>query len=264
MNNTAYAWFVRGAAHAAMCRTSIESVKKADPGAQCIVVTDEANPPWQIPDVLLLNIDPGMPIMLANLEAQIQALSWAWTGNYERITFLDTDTLLLKPLLAFGDIAFTWRAYVGVGEEGEKVEGIAVRMPYNYGVIVARPCLKSFEAFIWLRERIRAMHSQNQQWYGNQLAAAELAGPRPESGGGIDQRCLPWKITNHGKTIQVGKLPCEQYNYTPQKPGEDVTEKYVLHFKGGKRDLMSIYAKRLGLGWYVQERDTDLAMVASL
>ena len=36
-----YAWFVRGAEHAAMCRTSVESARKADSGAQCVVVTDE-------------------------------------------------------------------------------------------------------------------------------------------------------------------------------------------------------------------------------
>lgn len=245
-----YAWFVRGAAHAAMCRTSIESVKKADAAARCIVVTDEPSQSWEIPGAALYHIAPGMPIMLANLEAQVTAMSVAWTENDESLTLLDTDTLLLKPLPCFGDIAFTWRDSIGLDEEGEKVEGIADRMPYNYGVIVARPGIRSFEALIWLRERIRSMHESSQKWYGNQLAAVELAGRRPERGSQLAPRTIPWRLTSHGKSLQVGKLPCETFNYTPQKANEDVSEKYVLHFKGGKRALMEGYARQLGIGWY--------------
>src|SRR6185295_2217377 len=177
-----YAWFVRGAQHAAMCRTSVEAVKKADPTGRCVVVTDEDNPAWEIPNVLLLHVEPSMPIMLANLEAQVSAMAFAWTENAERITLLDTDTLLLKPFEPFGDLTLTWRDSIGLDDDGEKVEGIADRMPYNYGVIAARPGIKSFEAMLWIRERIRAMHANHQKWYGNQLAVVELAGPRPESG----------------------------------------------------------------------------------
>lgn len=248
MNNSAYAWFVRGEVHAAMCRTSVESVKKADPGARCYVMTDEANPSWKIPGIQLNHIDSGMPIMLANLEAQIGALAAAWTDGFERLTFLDTDTLLLKPIEAHGDIAFTWRDSIGLDDDGEKVEGIASRMPYNYGVIVACPGIRSFEALVWIRERIRVMHFNHQQWYGNQLAVAELAGARPASGSEIVARTIPWKLTRHGKKLTVGKIPCETFNYTPQQPDEDVSGKYVLHFKGAKRALMSVYAEKLGIG----------------
>jgi hypothetical protein len=250
MNNHAYAWFVRGAAHAAMCRTSVESVKKADSGARCYVVTDETSPQWLIPWVQQLHVETGLPIMLANLEAQVGALAAAWTDGFERLTFLDTDTLLLKPFEPFGDIAFTWRDCIGLDDDGEKVEGIATRMPYNYGVIVVEPGIRSFEAMIWLRERIRSMHANHQSWYGNQLAAAELAGRRPQEGAEIEKRRIPWKIINHGKEVQVGKLPCLTHNYTPQNATEDLGGKYVLHFKGGKRSLMKVYAQRLGLNWY--------------
>lgn len=253
MNNSSYAWFVRGAKHAAMCRTSVESVKKADPGAQCVVVTDEHNPSWKIPDVVLQYIDPGMPIMLANLEAQVSALASAWVDHYEKLTLLDTDTIVLKPLLTSGDIAFTWRDSIGTDDDGEKVEGIANRMPYNYGVIVCNPGIRSFEALIWIRERVRVMHPGSQQWYGNQLAAVELAGARPVKDAEVSIRSIPWRLTKLGKQIRVGKIPCETCNYTPQTPDEDVSGKYVLHFKGKRRDLMKVYAERLGLGWYVND-----------
>lgn len=252
MNNSAYAWFVRGESHAAMCRTSVESVKKADPGARCYVVTDEVSSTWSIPDVQLMHIESGMPIMLANLEAQVAALAAAWTDGFERLTLIDTDTIVLKPIVCFGDLAFTWRDSIGLDDDGEKVEGIANRMPYNYGVIIAKPGIRAFEALIWLRERIRGMHSTHQCWYGNQLAAAELAGPRPKTdcGGQLDERRIPWKITAHGKALQIGKLPCERFNYTPQTAVENIDDKYVLHFKGKKRALMKDYAALCGLGWY--------------
>lgn len=250
MNNTAYAWYVRGEAHAAMCRTSVESVKKHDHGARCYVVTDETGFTWSIPGVQLLHIEAGMPIMLANLEAQVGALAAAWTDHFEKLTFLDTDTLLLKPIEAHGDITFTWRDSIGLDDDGEKVEGIASRMPYNYGVIVVRPGIRAFEAMLWIRERIRVMHGDHQRWYGNQLAVAELAGARPASGTESAFRTIPWKLTKHGKSLTVGKIPCETFNYTPQKPDEDVSGKHLLHFKGGKRALMGVYAEKLGLGWY--------------
>lgn len=260
-----YAWFVRGATHAAMCRTSVESVKKADPKARCIVVTDERQHDWDIPGVLHLQIDEGLPIMLANLEAQVSAMSAAWNDNHEQIVFLDTDTLMLKPMECFGDIAFTYRDNVGIDDNGEKVEGVAARMPFNYGVVIARPSLKSFEAMLWIRERIRSMHYTHQHWYGNQLAAAELGGRMPDKDVEIVDRVIPWKLTKAGKTLQVGKIPCERFNYTPQALDEDVTEKFVLHFKGARRDLMKPYAERLGLNWYVQDqsRATDESVRAA-
>jgi len=263
-----YAWFVRGKEHAAMCRTSVEAVKRADPHSRCLVVTDEVSPAWDIPNAAVSHIGPGMPIMLANLEAQVSALAAAWTDGAESITFLDTDTLLLKPVPVMGDITFTWRDSIGTDDDGEKVEGIASRMPYNYGVIVARPCIRAFESFIWMRERIRGMHANHQSWYGNQLAAAELGGRRPQSGSTIDPRPIPWRLTNVGKTVNVGKIPCTEYNWTPQSPNDSLDGKYVAHFKGGKRHLMEWYAKRMGLGWYVEAKPKlelpNLAMVASL
>ena len=245
-----YAWFVRGDEHAAMCATSIASVRKADPEARCIVVSDDVKAKWQL-DAIHLTCNPeGMPIMLANLEGQINALAYAWEHDAKQITFLDTDTILLKPFQYIGVVNFTWRDKVGNDDNDEKIVGISERMPYNYGVITARPSLSAFEIFVWMRERIRQMHLNHQQWYGNQLAVVELAGPIPQG----EQteaviREIPWRITSAGKSVMIGKLPCEQYNYTPQKANEDVSFKYVLHFKGARRNLMAGYARAMGLPW---------------
>lgn len=244
-----YAWFVRGAAHAAMCASSIESVLKADPKAHLVVVTDEESPEWELP-VALSRIEPGLPIMLANLEAQCQTLATSRYGD--SVTFLDTDVLMLEPLdfAAGADLVTTWRDHVGSTEEGEKIEGIANRMPYNYGVLGAIAGYRGLEALIWMRERIRKMSARRQEWYGNQLALAELAGPRPDSGASLDLRPIPWSEITHGNAVGISKLPCERFNYTPRMVGEAIHGKRAfLHFKGHARGLMESYAKRLGFGW---------------
>lgn len=244
-----YVYFVRGAKHAAMCRTSIESVKRADPKAHFVVMTDEAHE-WTIPEASVHQFEGGMPIMLANLEAQCLALSIA-TYN-EPVTFLDTDILMIEPLPAVegAHMTITWRDHALMTDEGEKVEAVASTMPYNYGVIRANACYRTHDAFIWMRERIRKMHEGHQKWYGNQLALFELAGPRPEGGMRVDARRIPWLLTNHGNPIQIAKLPGERWNYTPQKVGERLHGvRSLLHFKGGARALMESYAKRLELPW---------------
>lgn len=256
-----YSYFVRGAKHAAMCRTSLASVQKADPEARFIVMTDEPNRSWDVPTASVRTFEPGMPIMLANLEAQCRALAMVDAG--ESVTFLDTDILLLEPLpviagdipgIEDADLSITWRDHALVGDGGEKVEAVAGTMPYNYGVMRAISCYRTMEAFIWLRERIRKMQDTSKSWYGNQLALAELAGPRPTEGMRIENRHIPWLLTSSGNTIRIAKLPGERWNWTPSKVGERLHGvRSVLHFKGRARGLMESYAKRLEIPWYVPE-----------
>ena len=253
---TMYSYFVRGARHAAMCRTSIESVKKADPKAHFVVMTDEATRRWEIPEAAVHQFEDGMPIMLANLEAQCLALSIA--AYHETVTFLDTDILMLEPLPAIegAHMTITWRDHALVGDDGEKVEAVASSMPYNYGVIRATSCYRTQEAFIWMRERVRKMHDGHQKWYGNQLALFELAGPRPSEGMRIDARRIPWMLTKLGNPVNIAKLPGERWNWTPSKVGEKLHGvRSLVHFKGRARGLMESYVKRLGLTWHVEPQE---------
>lgn len=245
-HRTVYCFYVRGEKHAAMCRTAIESIRAVDIFNRIIVVTDEEG--HHFPHATTLRIPPGLPIMLANVEAQVAALISQHSDRDTRLVFLDTDVLLLKPFTTEADLLVTWRDSIGE-IEGEKVEGVAGRMPYNYGVMVARADRPAIEAFIWLRERVRKMHAGHKQWYGNQLALAELCGPRPSEGTAVDWRRIPWMLTEHGMAMEIEKVPCDRYNYTPSRVGENLEGKHVLHFKGTARALMESYAKRLGLSW---------------
>lgn len=246
---TTYVWFVRGAQHAAMCRTSMEAAYKADKWGRRVVVSDDKE--THALDEYAeghLTIPAGMPIMVANIEAQLTALI---EGADDYYVFLDTDVLLLKSIPQVGELTVTWRDHVAVTEEGEKVAGIAGAMPYNYGVMCVKRCKATIEAFMWLRERVRRMHPQQQKWYGNQLAMTELAGPAPKVGTQIDVRRIPWQLANPSTFLSVGKIPCELYNYTPRVAHSEVKNQHALHFKGHSRGLMEGYAKALGLGWYL-------------
>lgn len=250
-----YVYFVRGEKHKRLALTSIESAKKADPSASVLVMTDEPGFVLPVGTAEIGRIAPGMPIMLANLEAQIQAIG-RYVNPSDPVTFLDTDTLVLKPLPieAADDLVITWRDRVGEDEKGEAIAGIAVTMPYNYGVIGARPTLATLESLIFMRERVRQMNKRLQQWYGNQVALAALAGPRPDAGARTDVRRIPWSPTSQGVEVRVCKLPCDTWNYTPAQVGERIHEKRsILHFKGGRLPLMESYAKRVGVGWHLQE-----------
>lgn len=242
---SSYFWFVRGAEHAAMCNQSIASVQKVDSWARCAVVTDEVQPEWNV-GVPVYKIEPGRPIMLANLEAQVVALGIA--PPTEPVVFLDADVLLVRPIPMdhSADLMVTWRDHVGV-VDGEEVEGVAAQMPYNYGVIVARPNARVLEAFIWMRERVRKMHNGYKQWYGNQLALTELCGPKPlPEEHGIVYRSIPWSVSSvPGYGIYVVRVPCDIFNYTPQAADEDISNRVALHFKGVRRNLMPEYVKRL-------------------
>jgi hypothetical protein len=252
--NKSYFWFVRGAKHAAMALTSIASVRKVEKGGvRCFVITDDGpGRDWDLGKAAqVLYIDPGMPIMLANLEAQVQAMFHVAHG--EQAVFLDTDIILLQQLPNLADMTITWRDHVGVKED-EKIEGVAAQMPYNYGVMVARKNDVTMEAFIWMRERIRKMHGQYQQWYGNQLALVELAGHKPEQPIQVDTKRIPWTLTSKGRQLRIAKIPCDTYNYTPESITEDVSEKAALHFKGHSRELMGDFAARFELPWVTEEQ----------
>lgn len=183
------------------------------------------------------------PKMLANVRCQLQHLMSVPWGC--RTLFLDADTLVREPLPMFdADMFVTWRDKVN-GEESQ----IVALMPYNYGVVGAYNSPSVLEAWMWMYQRICHMADSYQDWYGNQLALAELVGAPAKAGEKTVHARIRWAYEGRSdaKPITVKQLPCEQYNYTPESLDENVSDKYVLHFKGGRKDLMRQYAQRMGL-----------------
>lgn len=251
---TVYGYFCRGEKHAALCATSIESVLKADQSARVVVMSDDGTTlPLNYRQVAVRQFSGPKPIMLANLEAQIQVLG-TYSNSGDRVVFLDTDILMLDPL-PFNldqDLFVTWRDHVNLDKDGHPVEGLAVTMPYNYGVIGVLNGLPALRAFIWMQDRIEKMNTKLQSWYGNQVALAALCGPRPITGASTDVRTIPKTPTIQGATVTITKLPGERWNHTPRQVGERIHGmRSILHFKGGSRALMESYAKKLNLTWHL-------------
>lgn len=232
---TTYVYWVRGQEFYDLAQLSIASVKKVDRSAHFQIYTDDP----ELKEPGLCRLAPGRPAMVANLDAQVNALATAPYG--ERVLFLDADTLLKKPFpFCEADLFVTWRDYVGI-KDGEKVVGIAREQPYNYGVVGAIASARSVEAFIWLRARILRMAKKHQDWYGNQLAMFDLVGA-PQKLLGRKTATIRWALDDRGTDLSVMCLPCETHNYSPEAEGEDVSDKVILHMKGKRKELMQAYA----------------------
>lgn len=248
MTRTTYAYWIRGRAFAELAAKSIESIKRFDRfivDRRFLVITDDKPEPEtsdelraifapQV-DICYMNMhDKQRPAMVANLDAQILALHWTPEG--ERVLFLDADTLMLQPFpWTDADIHATWRPDVNGDVE------MARQQPWNAGVIGVNVTPAVIEAFIWLRQRVLKMSKQNQAWYGNQLALADLLG---QPNGGKDRR-IRWTLEDAGIPLSVCELPCSVWNYSPSGPDEDVSGKGILHMKGNRKDLIEHYAARL-------------------
>lgn len=220
-----YCYWVRGREYDQMLELSMASARRVDPAAKFHVI----------------EMDMDRPAMVANLDAQISCLSEIWTG--EGVYFLDADILLRRAFdMPITDIVATWRDHVGYSE-GEKVSGVATLMPYNYGVMGMRAGAKALEILIWLRARILKMSSTYQNWYGNQMALAELLGKAPAAGEEIRDLRLRWGPMDSGTPFSAQLLPCDIYNYSPESADEDVSERRVLHLKGARKAWMNAYAQ---------------------
>lgn len=223
---TTYCYWVRGQEFAEMATMSMASVKKVDPKAQFLVYTDDESL-----DGAFCRLEPGRPAMVANLDAQVNALATSPLG--ERVLFLDADTIVKKPFpFCEADLFLTWRDIVNGDAEFAKSQ------PFNYGVVGAIANARSIEAFIWLRQRILKMTKQHQAWFGNQIAMFDLVG-RPQD---RKTATIRWSLNDRGTSLSVVCLPCDTWNWTPESEGEDISAKGIIHCKGNRKDLMKAYA----------------------
>jgi hypothetical protein len=249
--NLHFAWWFRGAAYRGLLRASIASVRCYAPLSRLIVVGDDPGDSG----VRHIEIEDGWPPMAENIEAIRRALYVIGAGD--GLLMLDADTLLNGPVaelvheLLESDVIATWRDHVGSGADGQQIEGVAAMMPYNFGVFGIRRCLVADELLLWMRERVMRMMKPRRDWYGNQLCLTELFGRIVPSGGGAERRQvrIPWGPGRPGGVLRASLLPCERWNYTPQRADEDLSDRMILHFKGARRSLMGDYALRMSLPW---------------
>jgi len=129
--------------------------------------------------------------------------------------YLDTDMLVihaLSPIMALDfDIAVTKRKNAVKDPNGVNISDA---MPYNGGFVAVK------DPTFWpeVAERMSKMDSESQRWYGDQLAIAQAA-----------------------KKRRVLELPDSIYNYPVKSRGEDLSGRWVAHFKGAAKEWMHDY-----------------------
>ena len=245
-----YVYWLRGDAHRDMLIASARSVGRYHPGAATTALVDDETP-LDEPGLTVVRM-PELghePPMVANVAAQCRYLE-ELARDGDAVTFIDADTLLLRPLTFDADLGVTWRHHEGVDDAtGEPITGAARFMPYNYGVLGARVTPATRGAFRWLLARVRAMPARLQAWYGNQIALATLCGPAPAPGtpGMIDPVRVERSPSGLPDPIVVEQRPCARFNHTPERLDEALDGVHLLHFKGRRRAWMIPFAERIGV-----------------
>lgn len=167
-------------------------------------LTDEHTEPIQGSETLRLHYD-GTHMAQFKMEhlAALQAME---------LLVLDTDVIVqhdLRPIFQLEfDVALTRR-----DQRIPDVNGVDVteHMPYNCGVMFCR------NPIFWrqCKRFVDAQESAIRRWYGDQYAVFHVS-----------------------KHFHLLELSCRNFNYTPQDPNEPTDHRYVVHYKGERKQWM--------------------------
>lgn len=190
-------------------RIMTRSIRRAMPHAHIVHLTDEHTERIAESDEVVRLPYDGVHLMTYRL---------AHLAHFppHDVVFLDTDCVVqhdLAPLFdATFDIGLTRREHAIVDPAGRDA---ASAMPYNTGVMLGKASGRDF----WLNARnyCEGLSEGERRWWGDQLAVKAVAAVAP---------------------LRILELPCERYNYSPAREDEDVTEKYVVHYKGARKPWM--------------------------
>lgn len=186
-----------------LAKRMLRSVRAAMPGIEVVQMTDTKTPALPDIDDLVAMKTEGMgfaPYRLKHLSL--------FEGD---AIFLDTDVIVKRDLReAFDepfDVGLTKRDYAIIGKETGR--NLTESMPYNTGVMFCRD--RRF--FQMCYERSLTLSKEEQQWFGDQIAVADIAATR---------------------YFDVKEFDCEVWNRVPVRV-DDFKEAYAIHYKGQKR-----------------------------
>ncbi len=184
----------------------VASLKSVMSGVRIIQMTDtNTKPVTGVDDVLRKRYDGKhlMPYRLLHLKDFPP-------GD---VVFLDTDVVVQKDLSPIFEKEFD----IGLTRRDKPVRDLngydlAAEMPYNTGVMFS----KASGGVFWLQayEYCLTLPKRDQEWWGDQVSI---------------------KVVADRTDLKLKELPCDLYNYTPRKQDEDVSNKYVVHYKGPHR-----------------------------
>ena len=178
----------------------VDSVRKTMPGTEIVHMTDEHTAPIGGTKTVRRKFEHDNP-MLFRMESVVEL-----DGE---VIVLDTDVIVqkdIRPVFGFEfDVAMTWRSEKILDPNGVNVSEL---MPYNTGVMFLRN-------MDFMRDCIKWGANKGFGWYTDQASVAEV-----------------------GKKYNVLKLHCDNFNYTPRSASEDLSSRYVVHYKGNRRSFL--------------------------
>lgn len=189
--------------HRALARRLVESIRK-HMDCEIVQMSDPVTPNFGADHVCRLN-PKGMfwsDFVLTHRASQPP-----------ETLFLDTDCVVQEDLSKVFDndfdVALTFKSSRFACFTDEK--GVKHLMPFNGGVSFSRKP----EFWSEILSNVRTMTEPLMRgWWGGQVTLSNLA----QSG-----------------RYKVHVLDAERYNYTPKTPDEDLSDKAIVHYKGGHR-----------------------------
>lgn len=126
--------------------------------------------------------------------------------DYDTVVQRDVSDVFNRPF----DVALTKRKVA----KGDKFYMLALSQPHNTGVVFSRNrefwklCLERYDKY------------------------------PPNSGWMVGQVCITECAHIYRDRFKFLELPAAFYNYTPKTREEDVSQRYILHYKGPRKDWM--------------------------
>ncbi len=163
-------------------------------------------------------------LMFDRMVAQSQFLENVASEGSD-VCFLDTDILINK---SFEEI---WKKDFDVALTYRKND----QMPINGGFILARNNSRTRGFFKQCLEIYQGLQPDQKQWWGDQISIAKYIG---------ELSLIDGREYIEVQGLKILLLDCGVYNFTPKTLkaiSNELTEKYVLHFKGDKKQLMGPY-----------------------
>lgn len=214
--------FVHVGADSVLPRIMAGSVRRAMPDARVVHLTDERTDGIPEADEVVRLPYDGVHLMSFRL-AHLAGLAPC------DAVFIDTDCVVqrsVEPLFETDfDVALTRREHIGLDPLGTDVAAV---MPYNTGVMLAKP--SGWDFWINARNYCERLPDRERRWWGDQLAVKAVAEVAP---------------------LRILELPCHEYNYSPAAEAEDVSGKFIVHYKGPQRKPWMIRRGRAELGLLV-------------
>lgn len=201
---------------------ALTAIETKAPSARRIILSDETTQfsPELSAEILRRPFDPSL-LMYERLLSQLDYLRSRPTGR--ATIFLDTDVLVNRnPSEVFSwnfDIGLTWRKDHSA--------------PFNGGLIFVGPGSRGLAFLLQVQHCYSSLPNHFKAWWGDQFSLAVVAG----------YDAFRSRTTNGVEVAgaRIAYLSCEEFNFTPEGPEEDVSGKFFLHFKGPRKYLIPHY-----------------------